>query len=128
MTATASILFDSIPREDLFALFDGAEPNAKKVIDFLQYKKADVSVAASVPRDSVRYDDKMPGILRDHIRNWAIAINLVGSYFKDEHKTVLWFQTVNPMLGNVSPKQMIRAGRFKKLLKFIQTALEENAR
>ena len=128
MTATASSLFDSIPREDKFELFNGSEPNAKKVIDFLSYKKADVSVAASIPRDSVRYDEKMPAILREHITNWAIAINLVGNYFNDEHKTVLWFQTVNPLLGNVSPKQMIRAGRFKKLLKFIQTALEENSR
>ena len=128
MAESARSLFDSIPREDSLDLFTGDKPNVKKIVDILKYKKKDVSVAADVPLKSVRYDQKMPEALRERITEWAVAINLVGSYFDDEHKTVLWFQTINPLLGNVSPKAMIRAGRFKKLLRFIQTALEENTR
>lgn len=128
MTDTAENLFASIPQEDNLHLYDDGEVDAKKVVDFLAYKKRDVATAADVSIKSVRYDHKMPAALRERIREWAVAINLVGGFFHDEQKTMLWFHTPNPMLGNVSPRAMIRAGRFAKLLRYIQTALDENAR
>lgn len=124
----AASLFRSVPQEDYFHLFDKGEPDAKKVIDFLKYKKEDVSRAANVPVSSVRYDEKMPSELRERVVEWATAINLVGEYFKDANKTMLWFQIPNPQLGGMSPRDMIRVGRFKKLLRFVQTALDENSR
>lgn len=124
----AASLFSSVPQEDYFHIFDKGEPDAKKVIDFLKYKKEDVSRAANVPVSSVRYDEKMPSELRERLVEWATAINLVGSYFKDENKTMLWFQIPNPQLGGMSPRDMIRVGRFKKLLRFVQTALDGNIR
>jgi hypothetical protein len=126
MGATAEALFGSVPEEDKFEFFTEGEPDGKKVVDFLKYKKADVSKAAGIPQQSVRYDAKMPAALKERVTEWAIAINLVGNFFDDKHKTVLWFQMTNPMLGNVSPQAMIKAGRFRKLLRFIQTALAEN--
>ena len=42
-----------------------------------------------------------------------------------ETKTKLWFQTPNPMLGNVSPRDMIRLGRYNKLVRFVTQAMEE---
>ena len=128
MGATAKALFNSVPKEDTFNLYNDGQVDGKKVVDFLKYKKKDVAVATGVSPKSVRYDSKMPAELAARLTEWAVAINLVGNHFKDEHKTMLWFQTVNPLLGNVSPQAMIKAGRFKKLLKFIQTALDENAR
>lgn len=125
-TGQAASLFGSVPQKDYFHIFDKGEPDAKKVIDFLKYKKEDVSRAANVPVSSVRYDEKMPSELRERLVEWATAINLVGSYFKDENKTILWFQIPNPQLGGMSPRDMIRVGRFKKLLRFVQTALDEN--
>ena len=38
--------------------------------------------------------------------NVANICNLVFQFFNDDLKTKLWFQTPNPMLGNIS-----RAGR-----------------
>lgn len=120
------LLFQSIPNRDFLHLFEKNRPNAKKVVQLLDYKKEDVAVASSVPLKSVRYDVKMPEELQARISEWALALNLVANFFKDEDKTVLWFQTKNPMLGGLSPRDMIRIGRFNKLLKFIQTALAEN--
>ena len=68
----------------------------------------------------------MPKELEERVREWAVALSLVAQYFKDEHKTVLWFKTMNPLLGNITPRDMIRIGRFKKLYRFILNALEEN--
>lgn len=75
-----------------------------------------------------RYNEKMPADLRERSIEWANALNLVAGYFKDEKKTLLWFCMPNPLLGGMSPKDMMRVGRFKKLLNFIQTALDENQR
>jgi len=121
-------LFESIPSEDHMRFFSEGEPEGKKIVDFLKYKKQDVSVATGIPQYSIRYDVKMPAELRERLIEWATAINLVADYFNDAEKTVLWFQVSNPLLGNMTPRDMIRLGRFKKLLKFIQTALDENRR
>ena len=121
-------LFNNIPSEDRMQLFSKGEPEGKKIADFLNYKKQDVSVATGIPLASIRYDIKMPAELRERLVEWATALNLVAEYFNDAEKTVLWFQVSNPLLGNMTPRDMIRLGRFKKLLKFIQTALDENQR
>jgi hypothetical protein len=125
--ASAAQLFQNIP-DDFLHLFADGQPHAKKVVDLLQYQKKDVAAATKLPLSSVRYDAKMPEELRERIREWAVAINLVAQFFKDEQKTLLWFRVSNPLLGGVSPRDMIRAGRFKKLRKFIETALAENLR
>ena len=127
-TSQSASLFRSVPDTDHFHFFEKGEPDAKKVAEFLKYKKEDVSVAANVPVSSVRYDSKMPSDLRERLVEWATAINLVGSHFNEVNKTMLWFQISNPQLGGMSPRDMIRVGRFKKLLRFIQTALDENTR
>jgi uncharacterized protein (DUF2384 family) len=118
----------TISENDYLQLFKNEVLDAKKVIELLQYKKEDISVAANVPLDSVRYDQKMPSELKERITEWAGVLNLVASFFKDEEKTVLWFCTPNPLLGGMSPRDMIRVGRFNKLLNFIQSLLNENQR
>lgn len=117
-------LFSSIPK-DVFQFFDGAQVRGQKVVDVLGFKKADVSVAANIAANSVRYDQRMPEELQRRLVEWATAINAVGAFFGDMDKTILWFQTPNPLLGNTPPREMIRVGRFKKLFSFIQTALIE---
>lgn len=127
MQTSAMQLFD-VPPPDVCRLFDGSEPKADRVVKLLKYQKKDVAEATNVPLSSIRYDSKMPDELRVRFTEWAIAINLVASFFNDEDKALLWFQAPNPLLGGVSPRDMIRVGRFKKLLKFIQSALAENKR
>lgn len=119
-------LFRNVPSRDVLHLFEKGRPNAKKVVQLLNYKKEDVAVASNVPIASVRYDLKMPEELLERMREWATALNFVANFFNDEQKTMLWFQLPNPLLGNMSPREMIRVGRFNKLFKFIQTALSEN--
>jgi len=55
-----------------------------------------------------------------------VSINLVFDHFNDLDKTTLWFKTRNPMLGNVSPSDMIKEGRIDKVLDFIDVSLDEN--
>lgn len=53
----------------------------------------------------------------------------IRTYFNgDTAKAWLWFKTPNPMLGFVSPLDMIKVGREKKVMNFIDNALNENKR
>lgn len=118
-------LLRSIPDKDYLHLFNNGEPDGKKIIDFLKYKNKDVSAAINIPESSIRYDAKMSPELKERMMEWATALNLVAGFFQDTEKTILWFSIPNPLLGDISPRDMIRVGRFKKLLNFIQTALNE---
>lgn len=124
----SNALFKTVPEKDYFQLIKKGRPDGRKVVELLEYQKEDVSVAAGVPLSSVRYDEKMPTELKERLYEWATALNLVAGFFNDNDKTLLWFRVPNPLLGGLSPRDMIRVGRFKKLLKFIQTALDENQR
>lgn len=43
-----------------------------------------------------------------------------------QEKATLWYRAKNPLLGNVSPECMVKAGRAEKLFKFIQNCIEGN--
>ena len=120
-------IFATVPKKDYLSFFEDDKPRYNRVIDFLEFKKEDISKATDVPLASVRYDEKIPRELHERIREWAILLNLVAGHFKgDAHRTALWFTIPNPLLGSVTPRDMIRFGRYRKLFKFIINALAEN--
>ena len=125
MTYTQSNMAFNIPK-DRFNLFQGSDVRGEEVVKLLKYKKREVSQASGVGLNSIRYDVKMPQELEDRLIEWATTINLVADFFKDVHKTMLWFHTPNPLLGEQTPRDIIRIGRSKKLIKFIRNALSEN--
>lgn len=65
--------------------------------------------------------------VREHMAAIANICNLVFGFFNDSVKTKLWLTTPNPMLGNTTPRDMIRHGRYQKLLRFVTDALEDEA-
>lgn len=122
-------LFSTVPSQDFLSLYQDNSPKYQGVVRFLEFKKEDVSKASGVPLSSIRYDEKMPAELQERIREWAPLLNLVAEHFQgDTEKTALWFTTINPLLGNISPRDMIRFGKYKKLLKFVMNAISENKR
>jgi len=129
MATLAGGIFSTVPKQDYLSFFEDDKPNYNRIVDFLEFKKEDISKATEIPLGSIRYDDRIPQELKERIREWAILLNLVAENFKgDAKKTALWFTIQNPLLGNVSPRDMIRFGRYKKLFKFIINALAENKR
>lgn len=118
-------LYD-VPQDHL-SLFKKNKPDYEHIVDFLHLKRGDVARATGLATASVRYDAKMPRELSEILLQWAVLFNKVAEHFKgDVHKTNLWFNVPNPLLGNVSPKDMIRLGRYKKLYSFVVQAIEEN--
>lgn len=116
-------LFDTVP-EDLLKFGHGDSFDAKKAADFLSLKKADVGRIADVAQSSVRWDANIPESVRVRMEEIASIINLVAKQFAgDQEKTVAWFRARNPLLGDVSPRDMIRLGRYERLRRFIIQAM-----
>jgi len=116
-------LFDTVP-EDLLNFGHGEMLDAKRVSTFLGLKKSDISHLAAVSESSVRFDHLIPIDVRDRLEEIASIINLVAKEFAgDQNKTVAWFKAKNPLLGDVSPRDMVRLGRYDRLRRFIISAL-----
>jgi hypothetical protein len=127
--STATGIFGTVPNKDFLSFGLGGSLRYKEVIDYLDFKKEDVSKALGVPRESVRFDNRIPMEVADRIREWAVLLNLVAQHFKgDAKKTSLWFKIQNPQFGDLAPRDMLRLGRFGKLHRFVLNALEENER
>lgn len=119
-------LFANVPNRDTLGFGLGAEFKPEAVSDWLDLKKVDVSRLAAVSVESVRWDKSIPGPVRDRLEQVAITCNLVAEAFDgDVTKAMQWFKTKNPMLGDVSPRDMVRLGRFDRLRKFVLSALSE---
>lgn len=116
-------LFDTVP-DDLLNFGHGSAFDAKKTAQFLSLKKADVGRIASVAATSVRWDDNIPDAVRVRLEEIASTINLVAKQFSgDPEKTAAWFRARNPLLGDISPRDMIRLGKYDRLRRFIIQAM-----
>jgi Protein of unknown function (DUF2384) len=120
-------LFKTVSNRDGLHFWKGNALNFQRVREFTGLETDDLARLAGVAKSSVRYDSKAPKEVREHLENIANICNLVFQFFLDDVKTKLWLQTPNPMLGNVSPRDMIRFGRFAKLQRFVTLAMEEGA-
>jgi hypothetical protein len=69
--------------------------------------------------------DLIPIPVAERLREIANVANLVAEFFNgDATKVSLWFELANPMLGNISPRNLIRGGRHRRLLNFVLDAHE----
>lgn len=111
--------------QDILGLAPNGRTDYKRVVKLVNLTKEDLSKIANVAKSSVRYDQSIPLPVAERLNELANIANLVGEFFEgDANKVALWFELPNPLLGNVSPRNMIRAGRYKRLLSFVLDSRE----
>lgn len=124
---TPASLFKTVAPTDALKFWQGADLDYDKVREFAGFDTGEIAKMTGLKKSSVRYDERAPVEVREHIAAIANICNLVFGFFHDSVKTKLWLQTPNPMLGNTTPRDMIRHGRYLKLLRFVTDALEDEA-
>ena len=116
---TSAPLFNTVGK-DYLKFWRNDDFYARSVADFLKLNNSEIAKIAGIAKSSVRFDDEIPHDLRERLEEIANICNLVAQYFDgDAQKTALWFRTKNPILGEISPRDMIRFGRYDKLRRFI---------
>jgi len=120
-------LFSSVPAQDHLGFWANQVLDAQRVAKFLSLDKREVARITEVSPASVRWDHKIPQEVLDYLTGIAVICSLVAQFFQgDATKTRLWFQTKNPLLGSISPRDMVRYGRHEKLRRVVMDALTEN--
>jgi len=129
MSAMHAPLFDVVPKSDPLNLWSSDGLDYKGVSELLGYDKNELSKLAGVAKGSVRFDAKIPKDLKERLEQIAAIASLVAVYFEgNAEKTALWFRMPNPMLGGLAPQDIIRRGRYNKLLNFVLQAQQEQTR
>jgi len=59
-------------------------------------------------------EERLAGRIRE------VTILVLRSFGGDEAKAKAWFEQKNSLLGDVTPNEMIAAGRVEKLLKWVR--------
>lgn len=63
------------------------------------------------------------------ILTYEQCFNFILEFFNyDKDKAISWYMKKNPLLGDISPFEMIKIGKGRKLMKFITSQLSENSR
>lgn len=117
-------IFNTVSRSDELGLISRGKVNYGAVAGLLELDNNALSKVGGVSKKSVRLDDRIPRELASRLDEIANICNLVADYFDgDVARTALWFKIPNPMLGNISPRDMIRYGRYRRLRKFVVESL-----
>lgn len=116
-------LVSHIAREDLLHLYRDGCPDYRRIAQLTKLSKTDLAKIAQVAKASVRFDAHIPEPVAEKLREIANIANLVAEFFSgDAQKTALWFEIANPMLGNISPSNLIRIGKQKRLFTYVVSA------
>lgn len=97
------------------------------VTDMVGLTNDDLSRVGQVAKSRVRLDERAPPALRERLEQIANCFLQVTEHFNGNgQKASLWFKITNPMLGHISPRDMIRYGRLSKLQRLVTSALSES--
>ena len=128
MNTPSAALFRTVSRKDYLQFGSGDAFEPQRVAQFMDLNRSDVAKVSGVALSSVRFDKNIPKDVLERFKEIANICGLVAQFFGgDVAKTSTWFKTKNPMLGNLAPRDMIRFGRYQKLLRYVIEALEENS-
>jgi hypothetical protein len=127
-TAGATALFSTVSSDDQLGLYADQDFQPKTLVDFLDLSNTDISHIVGISKKSVRFDTSIPKEMLERLEQIGNICNLVARHFGgDGKRTALWFKTKNPMLGDISPRDMIRFGRYDKLRRFVIGALADQS-
>lgn len=124
MVGSAALLFSTVPAHDYLQFWQAGRFQPQRVVRFLGLSKAEVAQLAGIAVSSVRFDGKAPRDLTERLSEIAATCTLVAQFFEGNAiKAGLWFKTANPMMGDVSPREMIRQGRHTEVRRFVMEAV-----
>ncbi len=119
-----SSLFDTVPSALPMLWNDQGRVQLEEVRKLLELSKREFARAAQASQKQMADALKIPKEIEERVRIWALVLEEVARFFDgDVKKTALWFNIPNPLLGELSPRDMILYGRARKLLQIVQNEI-----
>ena len=109
--------FDEMTDEELMTEFQAGDPHAMEAL----LKRLLPKMAAIARKFSANGNLAEDALQEALTMVWKKAKQFNG----DQEKTATWFKARNPLLGDVSPRDMIRLGRYDRLRAFIIQAMSD---
>ena len=123
--STAEVIYIETVLNDDLHLFTDKVVNEQMLINFLGLTVEDISKFTGVPKADIIVDSKTSIITSEKLHAIAIMCQKISDFYQGDGESVVdWFQFANPLLGNISPTDMIRFGRLDKLSLFIDRLIE----
>lgn len=117
MTQVQNALFSNIAAKRIPSFYkENGETDYKEISVFLQLSNDDLAKIARISVKTVRFNGNIPIALKERMEEMKNVCELVFEMLGNIEKTQLWFKTKNQMLGNTSPRDLLRFGRYQKLL------------
>lgn len=124
MVTSSTALFSTVPAHDYLQLWQAGRFQPRRVVRFLALSKEEVARIAGIAPSSVRFDRKAPRALVERLTEVAATCTLVAQFFEGNAiKTALWFKAANPLMGDLSPCDLLRAGRYAEVRRAVLDAL-----
>ena len=125
MEAYTPPIFNTVPKNDVFGLYEKDQIKYKAVADTMNFNRQEISKATRVATNSIKYEEnKIP----DQVKVFFIAMTWLlyttHEHLKDGNKVIQWLDSPNPSCGGFSPKDMIRMGQYKKLVRMVSSYAE----
>lgn len=117
MVQVQNSLFSNIATTKIPAFYkENGETDYKEISVFLQLSPDDLAKIAKISVKTIRFSGNIPLALKERMEEMKNICELVFEMLGSIEKTQLWFKTKNQMLGNTSPRDLLRFGRYQKLL------------
>ena len=117
-------LFATVATRDYLQFWQSGIFQPQRVARFLGLSKGDLARLAGIAPASVRFDAKIPRLLRERLIDMAATCELVAQAFEgNTTKTALWLTSPNPQLNNASPRDLLRQGERDALQRLVIEAM-----
>lgn len=114
-------LFKTVAQQDYIGI---SKAGIKAVIEFLNLDEYDISKTCGLSKKRTTQTSRLPRHAQETLEEIGDTINITTSFYEgDLSKTAMWFRTPNPMLNDLTPRDMVRFGMHEKLRKFIIDAV-----
>ena len=127
MEAHTPPIFNTVPKNDIFGLYNKNKGHLKyqAVANTINFNRQEVSKATRININAVKYkEDEIPDKIKEFFISITWLLHTTHTYLKDKDKVIKWLDSPNPACGGYSPKDMIRMGQYKKLVRIVSCYAE----